>query len=73
MLVLSMLLMGFGTLLVGVLPTYEQIGVLAPVLLILLRILQAVGLGGETSPLRLTDAAYSAVSFSWIIPLAVWS
>jgi MHS family shikimate/dehydroshikimate transporter-like MFS transporter len=47
MLVLSMLLMGFGTLLVGVLPTYEQIGVLAPVLLILLRILQAVGLSGE--------------------------
>jgi MFS transporter, MHS family, shikimate and dehydroshikimate transport protein len=42
-----MLLMGFRTLLVGVLPTYEQIGVLAPVLLILLRILQAVGLGGE--------------------------
>jgi MFS transporter, MHS family, shikimate and dehydroshikimate transport protein len=47
MLVLSMLLMGFGTFLVGVLPTYEQIGILAPVLLVLLRLLQAVGLGGE--------------------------
>jgi MHS family shikimate/dehydroshikimate transporter-like MFS transporter len=47
MLVLSMLLMGFGTFLVGVLPTYEQIGLLAPVLLVLLRLLQAVGLGGE--------------------------
>jgi MFS transporter, MHS family, shikimate and dehydroshikimate transport protein len=34
MLVLSMLLMGFGTFLVGVLPTYEQIGILAPVLLV---------------------------------------
>ena len=47
MLVLSMMLMGFGTFLVGVLPTYEQIGFLAPVLLVLLRLLQAVGLGGE--------------------------
>jgi MHS family shikimate/dehydroshikimate transporter-like MFS transporter len=47
MLVLSMILMGFGTFLVGVLPTYEQIGILAPVLLVLLRLLQAVGLGGE--------------------------
>jgi MFS transporter, MHS family, shikimate and dehydroshikimate transport protein len=47
MLVLSMMLMGFGTFLVGLLPTYEQIGILAPILLVLLRLLQAVGLGGE--------------------------
>jgi MHS family shikimate/dehydroshikimate transporter-like MFS transporter len=47
MLVLSLLLMGTGTCLVGVLPTYQQIGFLAPVLLILLRLIQAVGLGGE--------------------------
>jgi MFS transporter, MHS family, shikimate and dehydroshikimate transport protein len=47
MLVLSMLLMGFGTFLVGVLPTYEQIGILAPILLVVLRLVQAIGLGGE--------------------------
>ncbi len=47
MLVISMLLMGGGTCLVGVLPTYQQIGFMAPVLLILLRLVQAVGLGGE--------------------------
>jgi MFS transporter, MHS family, shikimate and dehydroshikimate transport protein len=47
MLVLSMLLMGGGTFLVGLLPTYEQIGVLAPLLLVSLRLVQALGLGGE--------------------------
>jgi len=47
MLVLSMLLMGFGTFFVGLLPTYQQIGILAPILLIVLRLLQAMGLGGE--------------------------
>jgi MFS family permease len=39
--------MGFGTRLVGVLPTYDQIGILAPALLILLRLPQAVGDGGK--------------------------
>lgn len=47
MLVLTMLLMGSGTFVVGLLPTYAQIGVWAPILLVALRLLQAVGLGGE--------------------------
>ena len=47
MLVLTLLLMGFGTFLVGLLPTYDQIGVLAPILLVAMRLLQAIGLGGE--------------------------
>jgi MHS family shikimate/dehydroshikimate transporter-like MFS transporter len=47
MLVLSILMMGVGTFLVGCLPSYDQIGILAPILLIALRIIQAIGLGGE--------------------------
>ena len=47
MLVLTLLIMGTATFLVGVLPTYQQAGVVAPVLLVTLRVLQGIGLGGE--------------------------
>jgi MHS family shikimate/dehydroshikimate transporter-like MFS transporter len=47
MLVLSIMMMGLGTFLVGLLPTYDQIGAWAPALLILLRVVQAIGIGGE--------------------------
>jgi MFS family permease len=39
--------MGVGTFLIGCLPTYASIGVLAPVLLVLLRVVQGLGVGGE--------------------------
>ena len=47
MLVLTLLLMGGGSFLIGCLPTAASIGTLAPILLILLRIVQGIGLGGE--------------------------
>lgn len=43
----SLLAMGGATVLIGALPTYEQAGVLAPLLLILLRMIQGIGFGAE--------------------------
>lgn len=46
-LVLTMFLMGFSSLAMGLLPTYHSIGMWAPTLLILLRLIQGIGVGGE--------------------------
>ena len=47
MLTLTMLIMGVGTFLIGCLPTYAEIGLWAPVLLVTLRLVQGIGIGGE--------------------------
>ena len=47
MLSITLLIMGLGTFLIGCLPTYAQIGLWAPVLLIALRFVQGLGFGGE--------------------------
>lgn len=47
MLVMTLMIMGVATFLIGLVPTYDQIGLWAPVALLLLRICQGIGLGGE--------------------------
>jgi MFS transporter, MHS family, shikimate and dehydroshikimate transport protein len=47
MLVLSLLIMGIATFLIGVMPTYSAIGIAAPLILVVLRLAQGIGVGGE--------------------------
>ncbi|KND55787.1 major facilitator family transporter [Candidatus Paraburkholderia kirkii] len=48
-LVLCMFLMGFSTMAVGLLPTYQSVGMLAPALLVILRLIQGFAVAGEIS------------------------
>jgi MFS transporter, MHS family, shikimate and dehydroshikimate transport protein len=77
MLAMTIVIMGLGTFLIGLLPTYDQIGIAAPVLLVLLRLLQGIGLGGEwggavlmvieNSPVRNRGLLGSMVQIGWPI------
>src|SRR5215207_5287488 len=59
MLVLTLNMMGIATFLVGVLPTFESIGLLAPILLVLLRVVQGLGGGGEWGGAALMAVEYA--------------
>ncbi|WP_137990839.1 MFS transporter [Streptomyces vilmorinianum] len=55
----TMTLMGTGSLLIGLLPTYDVIGVWAPVLLVLLRVVQGIAIGGEWGGATLMAAEHA--------------
>ena len=60
-LLVCMFMMGFSTMAVGLLPTYAQVGVLAPVLLVVLRLIQGFAVAGEISGSSLDDPRTRAV------------
>lgn len=58
-LVISLLLMGIATTLIGIIPTYAAIGLGAPILLVVCRLVQGFGAGGELGPAATLVAEYS--------------
>jgi metabolite-proton symporter len=71
MLVTTLMMMGVATFLVGLLPTYGQIGMLAPALLVVLRFVQGLGVGGEWAGAVLmvvehSDKARRGLFASWV-------
>jgi metabolite-proton symporter len=59
MLVITILMMGFGTASIGLLPTYNNVGILAPILLVVLRVIQGLAFGGEWGGAVLLAVEYS--------------
>lgn len=64
---ITIALMGVCTTLIGALPTYQQVGILAPILLVVLRIIQGLGAGAEISGASTMLAEYAPAGKKGII------
>ena len=65
-LVIALMLMGISSTLIGLLPTYDTIGIVAPILLTTLRFCQGIAIGGQWggAMLLVTESAPSTVSYT---------
>lgn len=61
MLVFTLILMGLSTVLIGLLPGYDQIGIWSPILLVILRLAQGFGVGGEWGGAAVMVVEYAPV------------
>src|SRR6476620_814605 len=63
----TVVLMGVGTMLIGLLPSYSSVGVLAPILLVVCQLLQGLSLGGETTGVEsyIAESAPDGKRASW--------
>lgn len=59
-LIITLMIMGVSTMLIGVLPTYDNVGILGAVLLVTLRFAQGVGIGGEWGGAVLLTSEYGS-------------
>src|SRR5207248_11517301 len=64
----TVVLMGSGTMLIGLLPTYESIGIAAPILLVACRLFQGLSIGGETTGVEsfISESAPAGRRASWM-------
>ena len=70
MLVITLMIMGVATFLIGLVPTYAQIGIGAPILLLLLRVAQGIGLGGEWGGAALVATEFRVASTTSTLEIA---
>ena len=72
MLVMTIMIMGVSTVLVGLIPTYAQIGIWAPITLLVMRVVQGIGLGGEWGGAVLMTFEYAPPSKLSVVFLPVF-